>query len=111
LDVYTDNGTVIARELRSRHVFDEDPVTIRELWLDMETGIGLQGGVTPQVMLSVSRDGGHTWGDERWTSAGDIGEYEVTAKWRRVGMSEDFVFKFRMTEPCKFAVLGAWLST
>lgn len=111
LDVYTDNGAVIARELRSRHVFGENPTTIRELWLDMETGIGLESGVAPQVMLSISRDGGHSWGNERWASAGGIGEYTKAVKWRRLGMADDFVLKFRMTEPCKFAVLGAWLTT
>lgn len=110
LDTYTDNGVVIAREMRSRHVYDEDPITVRELWLDMETGVGLEGGVTPQMMLRVSKDGGHTFGDERWVSVGDIGEFGQRAVWRRLGRAEDWVFALRFTEPCKFAVLGAWLS-
>lgn len=111
LDTYTDNGAVIAREMRSRHVFDENPVTIRELWLDMETGVGLEGGVEPQLMLQVSRDGGHTFGNERWTGLGGIGEFTKQAKFRRVGMADDFVLKVRMTEPVRFACLGAWLTT
>jgi hypothetical protein len=110
IDAYTDNGTVIAREMRSRHVFDENPITVRELWLDMETGIGLEGGTEPQVMLQLSKDGGHSWGHERWCSAGAIGEYSQRVVYRRLGASEDFVIKVRMTEPCKLAVMGAWMT-
>lgn len=111
LDAYTDNGQVIAREMISRHVFAEDPITMREFWLDMETGIGLEGGAEPQVMLAISRDGGHTFGSERWAGAGEIGEYGKRVVWRRLGMADDMVLKIRMTEPCKFAVLGAWVTT
>jgi hypothetical protein len=96
--------------MRSRHVFDENPITVRELWLDMETGIGLEGGTEPQVMLQLSKDGGHSWGHERWCSAGAIGEYSQRVVYRRLGASEDFVIKVRMTEPCKFAVMGAWMT-
>lgn len=111
IDTYTDNGQVIARELRTRHVYSEDPITIREVWLDMETGVGLEGGVTPQLMMSVSKDGGHSFGNERWVSVGDIGEYKTRAAWRRLGTATDWVLKFRFTEPCKFAVVGSWVTT
>jgi hypothetical protein len=111
LDATTDNGVIAARELITRHLFDENPVTVRELWLDMETGLGLEGGIEPQVMLQISRDGGHTFGNERWAGAGKIGEFTKHARWRRLGKADDFVFKFRFTEAAKFAVVGSWLST
>lgn len=110
-DVYTDNGVVCARELITRHVFGEEPVTLREVWLDMETGVGLSGGVEPQMMLQVSRDGGHTFGDERWVGVGQIGEFAKRCVYRRLGASDDFVLKFRYTEPCKLAVVGSWLTS
>ena len=51
--------------------------------LDMETGVGLSTGQgsDPQVMLSVSNDAGHTFGNERWVSAGALGNYNARARW------------------------------
>jgi hypothetical protein len=63
------------------------------------------------MMLQVSRDGGNTWGSERWCGAGEIGEYRKRVIWRRLGAADDFVIKFRWTEPCKLAVLGSWINT
>lgn len=79
--------------------------------LDMETGIGLDGapatGADPQVMLQVSRDGGFTWGTERWKSAGALGQYRRRATWTRLGSGRDFVFRVRGTDPVRISILGA----
>jgi len=111
--VYSDNGAEIAREIQSGHSYaaDYNNLFMSELRLDMETGVGLAVGQgnAPQVMLSISHDGGHTWGVERWTSAGKIGEYRARARWRRLGRTRDTVFKIRMTDPVKTVFLGAAL--
>ena len=60
-------------------------------------------------MLSISHDAGHTWGVERWTSAGKIGEYRTRARWRRLGRTRDTVFRVRITDPIKVVLLGAAL--
>src|SRR3990167_424553 len=70
-DVYTDNGTAIAREIISRHVFNDNKrQRIDQLYVGMEVGVGLTSGQgsDPQVMLSVSKNNGKTWGSERWKS-------------------------------------------
>lgn len=109
-DSYTDNGAPIAMELISRHLnTDNVRFTIDSVELDMESGVGLATGqgLNPQIMMQVSKDGGHTWGVERWVSFGAIGEYLQRAIWRRLGQSRVFTFKFRITDPVKRVILGA----
>ena len=109
-DVYTDDGQPIAREFVSRHQSIGDFTFIPELWLEMESGVGLQSGQgsDPQVMMQISRDGGHTWGNELWRSFGRVGQYLYRAVWRRLGRSRDWVFKFRVTDPVKVVFVAAW---
>jgi hypothetical protein len=75
----------------------------------MEQGTGLVTGQgsNPQIMLQVSRDGGFTYGNEMWTSFGRMGEYNKRAEWRRLGVSRNFVFKFRITDPVKVILIAA----
>ena len=61
----------------------------------------------PRVMLQVSRDGGHTYGDEMWCKVGALGQYLRRAEWRRLGVARSFVFKFRITDPIKVVLIGA----
>jgi hypothetical protein len=105
---YTDNGTPIMRLIQTRHIHDHgNMLAIDEVFLDLETGVGLQSGQgsTPQIMVSVSKDGGRTFGNERLMGIGAVGQYiGPRATLRRFGASRDFVFRFRMTDPVKFAV-------
>jgi hypothetical protein len=109
---YTDNGDLIARELITPHFFANtsfNKLHIYRLRLDMEQGGGLNDGQgqTPQVMLQVSRDGGYTWGDEMWATCGAQGDFLSRAEWRRLGVSRNYVFKFRITDPIKTVLIGA----
>lgn len=109
-DTYTDNGTAIAREIIGRHVFDgNDRITVDELFVDMEVGVGLATGQgsDPQVMLSISKDGGKTWGTELWKKLGALGKYATRVVWRRLGMARDWTFKMRVTDPVKVVIAYA----
>lgn len=111
-DEFTDNGAPIAREIVSRHIFENmSNVFMGEFQLDMETGIGTQlgQGRDPKIMLTVSKDNGHTFGAERWKPIGKIGEYLTRVIWRQLGVSRDFVFKLRITDPVKVVIIGAYL--
>ena len=106
-DVYTDNGTAIVREVTGRHFFsDNRRIIVDELFCDFETGVGLVSGQgsDPQAMLKVSKDNGHTWGNESWATMGKIGKYLTRVVWRRLGLGRDFVFKIRVTDPVKFVL-------
>ena len=106
--VYTDNGTLIKRQATSRHIHaNGNEFTIDELVLEMETGIGLNSGQgeDPQIMLQISRDGGRTFGVEKWMPVGRVGDYLRRVLWRRLGSARDFVFQFTMTDPVKFTII------
>jgi hypothetical protein len=114
IDVYTDSGTAIKRQAVTRHVHaGGNEFSVDELWLDMETGVGNQSGagVNPQVILRVSRDGGRTFGNEKWASMGLVGQYmSPRVIWRRLGAARDFVFEFTVTDPVKFTVINGSVS-
>ena len=112
-NVYSDNGNPIERELVGRHIFDEmQEVFISEFQLDMETGVGLVSGQgsDPQIMLTISKDGGHTFGNDKWLPLGKIGKYFTTVIWRQLGTGYDFVFKIRITDPVKVVIIGAYIN-
>jgi len=109
---YTDNSDYIARELITPHFFAStsfNKLHIYRLRVDMEQGTGLVvgQGQTPQIMLQVSRDGGYTYGNEMWTTFGQAGQYLRRAEWRRLGVSRNYVFKFRITDPVKVVMMSA----
>lgn len=104
---YTDNGATIAREIITRHVLSNfNRVRISQLYIDMETGVGIQSGQgqNPQIMLQYSKDNGRTWNPERWASVGQVGQYLTRVLWRRFGSTRDATFRIRMTDPVQFAI-------
>ena len=110
-NAYTDNGNYIEREIIGKHVFrpSMNILSIRRLRAEFEGGIGLIAGqgLNPTVMLQISRDNGHTWGNELWTTIGMQGQYQNRAEWRRLGQSRDWLFKLRFTDPVKFFLMRA----
>jgi hypothetical protein len=102
----------IRRLRRATHLSAEEAQVFYELLtLDIETGVGktVGQGSDPQVMLRWSDDGGHTWSDEVWVSAGGQGAYQWQALWRRLGRSRDRVFEISMSDPVRWTLLGAYL--
>lgn len=114
-DAYSDDGSPLVREFTTGHGFDQtdlNQMIVNRFRLDMEGGVGLKEytqGDTPQVMLQISRDGGHTWGRELWRMLGKIGAYTHRVEWYRLGIARDFVFKVRMTDPVKFAAIAGYV--
>lgn len=104
---YTDNGLTIVREIVTRHVLSQfNRIRISLLYLDMETGVGLQTGQgsNPQIMLQYSKDNGRTWSAERWAPLGLVGQYLARVIWRRFGSTRDATWRIRMTDPVKFVI-------
>lgn len=108
-EYYSDDGSAITRLRTSPHLSaDLKRLFCHSFQLDMEVGIGLDGGVqgsSPVVSLDFSDDGGHTWSNESWTladnSAGAIGNYKTRVKWNRLGSFRDRIFRVQMTDPVK----------
>ncbi len=111
-DVYTDNDQAIISELTGKHIVNGLGLfTINELQVDLEAGVGIATGQgsDPQIMLQVSRDGGHNYGSEKWRSMGKVGKYLTRARWLRLGQGRDFTFRLRISDPVKRVILGAWM--
>lgn len=101
---FTDNGALFGCEIISKHaIAGYERFGISELYIDVETGVGLQSGQgsDPKIMGQWSKDGGRTFGNESWQSAGAVGAYRTRATWRNLGEAVDWVFRFRITDPVK----------
>jgi len=112
LDFFDEAGQPL-KSLRSwRHQNNEKKrVFYSCLELDCETGIGLDGSVQgsdPQWVLRFSNDGGFTWSNEKWKSAGKIGEYSSRVRWWRLGEARDRVWEVSITDPVKRCIVGAY---
>ena len=114
---YSDNGDAITRLRSSPHVSaDLKRLFCSSFQLDMEVGIGLDGGVqgsSPTVVFDFSDDGGHTWSSESWAladnTAGSIGEYKTRVRWTRLGSFRERIFRVKMTDPVKTVWIDAQL--
>lgn len=102
----------IRRIRRAPAVMDENRlVTFPGLEILLESGLGTATGqgADPQVMIRLSRDGGHTWGNEVMRSAGKIGEYTKRVRLERLGQARQLVVEISVTDPVPFRIVGAFL--
>jgi hypothetical protein len=63
----------------------------------------------PQVMLRISRDGGHTFGQESVREFGQAGEYDKRTFWNRLGSGRDIVPEISITDPVPARIIDAYL--
>lgn len=116
-NVHTEAGDPIVSRVRTRHHFEHDhAITVGQVWLDAETGVGTQSnppdqGAAPRVMFRYSKDHGHTWSAELWRDLGGAGQRNVRCLWNRLGASLDWVFEWSITDPVKRVFLNAGLRT
>jgi len=105
-----DGSQTLRRLRRSPHVVgDGSWITCHRLRFDFQSGVGTSGqGATPQAMVRISRDGGKTFGDERWVPLGATGAYTTRAELRRNGRWRDGVIEVVVTDPVVTAMVGAW---
>lgn len=81
--------------------------------LDIETGVGLSSGQgsNPQVMMSVSDNGGRSFeSPEVWSTFGKQGNYKDPAlfvRWDRLGQFFTRHIKVEISDPVRRAIYGA----
>ena len=61
----------------------------------------------PQVMISYSDDGGHTWSAEQWHSLGVEGDYLRRVVLTQQGNSRDRRYRLRFTDPFGWTLIAA----
>lgn len=98
-DVYTDADLPVKRLVTvGPMAVDSRNVSCRRLTLVCETGTTADLTETPAVTLTVSRDGGRTWGEPKTRSLGMTGQYSLATTWRRLGTApgkNGFTFRFQ----------------
>ena len=76
---------------------------------DMQTGVGLVSGQgsDPQIWLTFSDDGGRTWSNQKQAGLGQIGAYQVRARWQRMGQGRNRVFRLEWSDAVGTALIAA----
>jgi len=112
--VFTEFGDRILAEVVSPSLHGNGQrVSMPWFELDVDTGEGLTTGQgsDPQVMLSISDDGGRSFDNaEIWRSAGKLGEYDGTIyqlRWDRLGRFHERYIKITMSDPVRRTIKGA----
>ena len=109
--VYMDNGNPLISRMQSREYRAAGKlIQFPDLQLLFDSGHGLQGtdptaGVTPQVMMRVSKDGGKTFGNERETSMGRAGESDKRTIFRQNGVDFHRIFELSVSDPVNRDIL------
>jgi hypothetical protein len=73
-----------------------DNVSLRKFRLNAD---GTRYVRDPQVMVSFSKDGGKTFGQEWWRSFGAIGDYDHLCRIRNAGLFRRASMKVKVSEP------------
>lgn len=101
VDFGDNDGDPILRERVTKHIA-QDNYAMQQLdgvWFDFQTGIGTTSGSSefPQAYLSISNDGGVSFGNIRPAPLGRTGKRLTRTLWRLLGTARDFVLKIRVT--------------
>lgn len=83
---------------------NESRISIAEFQLDMEEGVGSDA----EVWLSYSKDGGHTWSNERKRTVGATGAYAHRIIWRKLGIARNWIFRIRTWSTKQTIIKGAY---
>lgn len=109
-DTYTDNGENIHTILRGKHIYNQKKkLRISRLELGFEPATTTDQTLDPVAALSMSKDGGHSWGAQVFSRMGKVGEYLTRCIWRRLGSGRDIVPEVTISEPIKKVITEATL--
>lgn len=107
-DGYLTDGDENMRRSRSTLTFT-DPTYKRicgnMFEVDFEAG-NVPQGINPTAYLSISYDGGKTYGNARPTSMGKIGKYRWKAQWYGLGTDYNFTFKVEVYDAVRVFIFG-----
>lgn len=109
-DAYTEDAEPLVATMDFPYIHAEGrKVIVSEFRMMMETGVGNSGESDPAAMVSVSKDGGRTFGTERQAVIGQIGQYRRRVRAFRFGQMESGMFRVSISDPVKRQFWGAVL--
>ena len=108
-----DKPTYIIRE-RTTAIVQADQKRLRhksfEVLFEMGVGNNLNNSLgfsqDPKVMLQTSDDSGISWSNFKYETIGKIGQTTKRAKFNRLGISRNRVYKVSISEPVKVVLIG-----
>ena len=111
-DTYDENGEILEARRASQYIHADNKTFIFDLFeAIIESGATLLEsgqGSNPKIMLQLSKDGGRTFGQERWRNMGKQGEHNVRARWRNNGkVDQAVIIKTKITDPVPRDIVGA----
>jgi len=79
--------------------------------LDIEAGMGLTTGQgsDPQLVLSLSDDGGYTFNQVRWASMGRTGQYNARLRWCAMGSFYQRTMKLEVSDPIRRTIISSFV--
>ncbi len=111
---YSYHGTEMFRRDRTG-IRIKDPVSheiiVNEIGINFLQGVGDATGLyaDPQVFLSLSEDGGVTFGERIPASLGRIGERRFKTFWYRLGYFNDLVIRLECYAKVKLIILDSYI--
>ena len=81
------------------------------LQLDFVPGVGNASGLgsNPQAGISISRDGGKTFGNKNYAPIGQIGQNRTRTIYRRLSFARDCVVDLEVIDPVQRDLVGVTL--
>jgi hypothetical protein len=129
MQTHEDDGVPIIRHRTAPHIrVDRRRMFFREFEIDIErgggklpaagtgpgtdiTGPSAVSGQEPKAMMQWSDDGGVTWSNERWETAGPRGKYKQRIHWHKIGYGRDRVFRVTFSDPIQWIIVDARMDT
>lgn len=111
-ETYQNDSVAMVRERVFRPMAGETVGSIRALiqmkmiQFAVETGVGVSDS-NPQMMVSYSTDGGRSFGNERWLSLGEEGDYQELIEDYSNAKFKDLAVKIRYTGNTRFSLYDA----
>lgn len=108
-DIATEAGNPISVEITLPTIEgDRSRQTMYAFEVTLETGQGNAASPDPQIAMTYSDDGGHTFCNEMWQGAGGVGQYRTRAIWRKLGQFRTRQVRLVMTDPFYRLIIGYW---
>lgn len=114
-ETYTDAGEAIVRTRCSAPIHGGlmnqagKEFEINELKIFLETGVGLVSGQgsDPVISVAFSKDGGRTFGTERFVKTGKLNNTRKEVILKNCGRYVDCSIRLRVSDPIYWAIFGA----
>ena len=109
--VFDDAGIPSVLSITCKHIHNNrEFLRIFAIEVDMQHGQALSvgQGSNPQIGITISKDGGNSWGATRFADIGPVGEYTTRSRVNRLGQARDFVVKIEISDPIQRAIIGLY---